>query len=145
MAPKRMGAACGSVMVKMDCYEQAAIIVAGGQNEDKSISRYGFISNPIYPKNLFTDDRLESSTSELYIVDDDLWTRGPKLPREYAYGGFTNYGEGNFVLGGGIDSNETMHNDIIRLMGNEFVTLEGRMEQARTYFSIVALEDDEVC
>ena len=50
LAPKRMGAACGSVMVKMDCYEQAAIIVAGGQNEDKSISRYGFISNPIYLK-----------------------------------------------------------------------------------------------
>ena len=58
LAPKRMGAACGSVMVKMDCYEQAAIIVAGGQNEDKSISRYGFISNPIYLKNLFTDNQL---------------------------------------------------------------------------------------
>ena len=48
-------------------------------------------------------------------------------------------------MGGGIDSNETMHSDIIRLMGNEFVTLDARMEQARTYFSIVALEDDEVC
>ena len=81
----------------------------------------------------------------MYIVDDDLWKKGPKLPREYAYGGFTNYGEGTFVLGGGIDSNETMHSDIIRLIGNEFVTLDVRMEQARTYFSIVALEDDELC
>ena len=75
----RMGAACGSVMVKMDCYEQAAIIVAGGQNEDKSISRYGFISNPIYLKNVFTDDLLEYYLARLSCTSL-MMTYGPGDP-----------------------------------------------------------------
>ena len=79
LAPKRMGAAWGSVMVKMDCYEQAAIIVAGGQNEDKSISRYGFISNPIYLKNVFTDDLLEYYLARLSCTSL-MMTYGPGDP-----------------------------------------------------------------
>ena len=111
LSTQRYGAACG--LLKNYGVHKNLPIVAGGRGSSTSML-----------------------TTEILI--NSRWEPGPNLPRDFAYGGYTNVN--GFFLVGGVDLNGIMMNYVMMYdeETQQFKITEGKMETGRHWTAIVS-------
>ena len=82
-----------------------------------------------------------ASETSTEVLINSRWEPGPNLPRDFAYGGYTNVN--GFFLVGGVDLNGIMMNYVMMYdeETQQFKITEGKMETGRHWQAIVSSTD----
>ena len=88
-----------------------------------------------------------SRTTEIYSFSSNSWTTGPDLPRGFQYGGYISDSQHPLILVGGLDEKGNYAKDVMEynLTTNKFEILDGKLNTARKYFAVSALETIDNC
>jgi len=121
MQSRRFGAACSVVV---DPVHGTRLLVAGGD-----------------------PPRYEST--ELYSLEDNVWTYGPQLNRGFIFGGYFTYPDApnTFILIGGKDGENNYHTDIMgyNVSENSFEYLPGNIRKAKVDFGVYPIQSSKEC
>jgi len=124
MLKKRNGAACGTIKKSpLHPNEYNVPFIAGGCCGDST-----------------------TITTELFLLNEQKWIKGPQLVRGFNAGDFINR-DGKTFLIGGIDGHSNLHNDIMMWnhATNEIKIMPGKMTKKKVEVAVMTVEDGDLC